>query len=272
MHIPLAGLTTAIIEAWVAKQSAERPGPARTSLAIVRTFFNWCANHEKYGATGVAGLVTRKTIAILPKQLPKTDCLQKEQLARWFQAVRQLDNPVIAAYLQTLLLTGARREEVAHLKWKGVDFKWKSMTIRDKVEGERIIPLTPFVEHLLRSLPHRNEWVFSSLSAASGRIQEQRKAHNKAQTIAGIEGLTLHGLRRSFKSLAEWLELPVGVVAQIMGHKPSATAEKHYTVRPLDLLRKWHTTLEAWILEQAGLSVPVEQPAPLRLVAVDGKK
>jgi hypothetical protein len=72
--------------------------------------------------------------------------------------------------------------------------------------------------------------------------------------VAGIEGLTLHGLRRSFKSLTEWLEIPAGVVAQIMGHKPSATAEKHYTVRPLDLLRLHHEKIEAWILEQAGVS------------------
>ena len=38
-----------------------------------------------------------------------------------------------------------------------------------------------------------------------------------------------------------------------MGHKPSATAEKHYTVRPLDLLRVHHEKIEAWILEQAGV-------------------
>ena len=37
-----------------------------------------------------------------------------------------------------------------------------------------------------------------------------------------------------------------------MGHKPSATAKKHYTVRPLDLLRVHHERIEAWILEQAG--------------------
>lgn len=30
----------------------------------------------------------------------------------------------------------------------------------------------------------------------------------------------------------EAAKVPVGVVAQIQGHKPSATAEKHYTVRP----------------------------------------
>jgi hypothetical protein len=38
-----------------------------------------------------------------------------------------------------------------------------------------------------------------------------------------------------------------------MGHKPSATAEKHYKVRPLDLLRMWHTRIEVWTLEQAGI-------------------
>jgi hypothetical protein len=43
------------------------------------------------------------------------------------------------------------------------------------------------------------------------------------------------------------------VVAQIQGHKPSATAEKHYKRRPLDLLRVHHERIEAWVLEQAGV-------------------
>jgi len=47
--------------------------------------------------------------------------------------------------------------------------------------------------------------------------------------------------------------MPSGISAQIMGHKPSALAEKHYRRRPLDLLRKWHDMIEAWILEQAGI-------------------
>jgi hypothetical protein len=38
-----------------------------------------------------------------------------------------------------------------------------------------------------------------------------------------------------------------------MGHKPSATAERHYTVRPLELLALHHDRIEAWILEQAGI-------------------
>ena len=218
----------------------------------------------------------------LPKPKAKDDCLQREQLTLWFEHVRKLDNPVQSAYLQVALLTGARREEVAGLQWADVDFQWNSLIIHDKVEGERTIGLTPYVKALLLDLRKRNQtpsvcrlkareglgkawkpspWVFASTAAASGRIQEPRIAHNKAITAAGLPHLTIHGLRRSFGTLAEWVECPAGIVAQIMGHKPSATAEKHYRRRPLDLLRKWHTIIEGWILEQAGIEQPKEQTA-----------
>ena len=175
------------------------------------------------------------------------------QLPAWFDAVRQLQNPVISAYLQALMLTGARREEMASLRWEDVDFQWNSLTIRDKVEGQRIIPLTPYVAHLLANLPRRNEWVFSSPTSANGRLAEPRIAHNKALTIAGLPPLTLHGLRRTFASLSEWIEMPAGIAAQIQGHKPQGVREQNYIRRPLDLLRKWHVNIEAWILEQAGI-------------------
>lgn len=102
-------------------------------------------------------------------------------------------------------------------------------------------------------------------------MQEPRIAHNRALAAAGLPHLTLHGLRRSFGTLAEWVECPVGIVAQIQGHKPSAIAEKHYRVRPLDLLRLWHGRIEAWILTEAGIEVPQAEaegatPAGLRVV------
>jgi integrase len=134
------------------------------------------------------------------------------------------------------------------------------------VQGNRTIPLTPFVASLLAALPRRNEWVFSSPAAASGRLQEPRIQHNKALIAAGLPNVTIHGLRRSFGTLAEWVECPAGVSAQIMGHAPSATAEKHYRVRPLDLLRMWHTKIEAWILNEAGIEQPGESDAGLRVV------
>ena len=125
-----------------------------------------------------------------------------------------------------------------------VDTQGTGRTVRDKAKGERTIPLTQYVANLLATLPRRNEWVSSSASAANGVLTIPRNHQVRACAVTGLEELTLHGLRRSFKSLTEWLDVPAGVVAQLMGHQPSATAEKHYTVRPLVLLRRHHQRLE----------------------------
>jgi len=99
-----------------------------------------------------------------------------------------------------------------------------------------------------------------------GRLKSRAFSIKKALIAAGLPDLSIHGLRRSFGTLAEWVEVPAGIVAQIMGHKPSATAEKHYIQRELDLLTLWHTKIEAWILNEAGIRfVPVK--AGLRAVA-----
>lgn len=266
--LPLARIDADRVRAWLEDEAARRPTHARLAFGLLRAFLNWCADRPEYRSQVHAdACAARQAKEALPKKAAKDDCLQREQLPAWFSHVRQIQNPVIAAYLQTALLAGARREEVAGIQWADVDFQWKSITIKDKVEGERTIPLTPYVAALLASLPRRNEWVFSSTTAEDGRLQEPRIAHNKALLAAGLPPLSIHGLRRSFGTLAEWVEVPAGIVAQIMGHKPSATAEKHYRRRPLDLLRMWHAKIEGWILEQAGIEQPrEEQPAGLRVV------
>jgi integrase len=187
------------------------------------------------------------------------------QLPGWFDAVRKLNNPNVSAYLQILLLTGARPGEVQTLKWEDINWRWESIVIRDKIEGERTIPLTPYVAHLLAALPRRNEYVFSSTQKRTPIIGKPHLLHKQACGAAGLQDLTLHGLRRSFASLAEQTEAPGGVAAQIQGHKPQSAREKSYIVRPLDFLRKWHFNIEAWILEQAHIEFTPTQ-AGLRAV------
>ena len=269
MPLPLRDLDAPTIEAWAAKEAKTRATSARLAWRLLKVFLRWCEEQPAY-----AGLLpaknpakTQKSREALGKAGVKKDVLQRGQLPAWFAAVQQAQNPVIAAALQIMLLTGARPGEVLGLRWEDVNTKWKGISIRDKVEGTREIPATPYVLQLLAALPRRNEWVFSSPTSADGRLTEPNNAHTRACQIAGLDNLTPHGLRRSFKSLTEWLEIPAGVVAQIMGHKPSATAEKHYTVRPLDLLRLHHEKIEAWILEQAGVQFDAQAaPGALRVV------
>ena len=270
MPLALRDLTAPVIEAWAAREAQTRPTAARLAWRLLKAFLGWCAEQPEYvpvlPSTNPAK--TKKAREALGKAKAKEDSLLKEQLPAWFAAVRSIGNPAVSAYLQTLLLTGARPGEVLAMRWDDLNTQWRGLTIRDKVEGERVIPLTPYVWHLLAALPRRNEFVFASTRNKDTPLTEPNHAHDKACKVAAIDALTLHGLRRSFGTLSEWLEVPAGVVAQIQGHKPSATAEKHYRVRPLDLLRVHHERIEAWILEQAGIVFDAKAaPGTLRVVA-----
>lgn len=256
--LPLYAITAPVVHEWLTAECRDRPTFAHNSFRKFRTFIRWCAKQPQFqDIVHTDCCLTDEVKDIVPASKTKEgDSLQREQLPAWFHAVCNLSNPVISAYLQGLLITGARREELAQLRWGDVDFQWRGLTIRDKVQGTRVIPLSPYLSTLLTALPRRNEWVFSSPSAANGRLTEPRIAHTKALAAAGLPHVSLHGLRRSFGTLCEWVEVPSGISAQIMGHSPSALAEKHYRRRPLDLLRMWHDKIEAWMLTQAEIDWP----------------
>jgi integrase len=269
LSLRLVDLTPEAVEAWAAKNGQERPTYGRLAWRCLRAFLQWCSEEKAYSSlVPVNSAKTRKARESFGKASQKRDVLLREQMPAWFASVQKLPSSTLSAYLQALLLTGARRGELLRLKWSDVNQQWRGMTIRDKVEGDRQIPLTPYVAKLLYALPCINEYVFASQVKKKAHIADPNGGMADACAAAGLSGLTLHGLRRSFKSLTEWLDIPAGVVAQIMGHKPSATAEKHYTVRPLDLLRVHHEHIEAWMIEQAGLPpVKAEEGARLQAVA-----
>lgn len=262
---PINEITRDKVAALIKKEAKVRPARARLALSALKAFLTWAKDQSDYTALVDATACDRLTKELPPKK-SKDDCLQKEQLKTWFDGVKKINNQVISSYLQMLLLTGARRNELATLEWSDVDTQWRTALIKDKVEGTRTIPLTPYVELLLNNLPRKNKYVFASPTAKSGRLTEPRKAHQVVIEAAGIPNLSIHGLRRSFGTLAEWVECPTGISAQIMGHKPSALAEKHYRKRPIDLLRQWHTKIEKFILDEAGILQPSEASERLRIV------
>ncbi|MDB5874592.1 MAG: preprotein translocase [Ramlibacter sp.] len=249
---PLANIDSSALEAWLRTESAKRPTRAALGFRLLKAFLNWCGEHPVFGAIAQATAHQPKAVRrLIRRQAPKTDALQREQLAAWFSAVRQDPNVLTRTYLQTLLLTGARKNEIARLRWSEIQFGFGgSISLHDKVEGTRTIPMPPYLCSLFLSLPRKGELVFGPSSMANNSAHH----HKRAIAKAGLPHVSLHGLRRSFGTLAEWVEMPAGIAAQLMGHKPSATAEKHYRARPLDLLRAWHAKIEAWILAEAGIS------------------
>lgn len=101
----------------------------------------------------------------------------------------------------------------------------------------------------------------------SGGVRYPVTAHRRACAAAGLESLTLHGLRRSFACLCEWLDIPGGVSAQIQGHRPQGVREQNYIRRPIDLLRIHHMRIEAWLLNQTHVEFKAPMKQGLQAVA-----
>lgn len=266
MALALGDVTEDALQIWFEREALAGKHQAARALMMFRGFLRWCAARPEYRK-----LIDRdagKAPAILenlPSNTKRTDAIEAAQLPGWWQGVEQLNNRTASVYLKALVLTGARKEELAGLTWAQVDFQWRKLTIADKVDQTRTIPLTPYLAQLLGALPRINEFVFASASKA-GRISDTRSSHAKALQSAAIDGLTIHGLRRSFSLLGEAAGAPAGAIAQVMGHKPSATAEG-YRPRSVDALRPYLEKIEAHVLEQAGVQFDAKAvPGALRMV------
>ena len=274
MSMRMADISADVLTDWQKVEASTRANNARQGFEMFRAFWRWCAIRPDYLKIIDVNAVESKELRdeVPSRKTNRSDVLQRAQLKPWFKAVNSLNSPVAKAYLQAVILTGARRDEMLNLKWVDVDFQWNTLWVKDKVEEDgRLIPLNPYLKSIIENLPRRNEWVFSSPTSKEGRYTDPSTAHKRALKLAELPSVTIQGLRRTFASLAEWVEMPVGVSAQIRGHKPSATAEKHYISRPIELLAIWHTKYEAWILEQAEIEFKPQEGAQI-LKIVGGMK
>jgi site-specific recombinase XerD len=275
LALPLSQVNEDTLKSWFELEARSGVHQATRALMMFRGFLRWCSAQPEYRA--LTNRDAGRSAAILD-QLPsgaenkRSDSVAVAQVPGWWVGVEQLGNRSASVYLKALMLTGARREELAALKWSDVDFRWRKMTLADKVDKCRVIPLTPYLAQQLAALPRvvdedtePNPYVFVS-RVKGGHIADARASLAKVTLDAGIEKLTIHGLRRTFTRLGRNV-VPAGAVAQIAGHKPSATAEG-YAVLPLDDLRPFAEQIEAHILEKAGVTFdPKAEPGKLALVA-----
>jgi len=267
LALPLAGVNEDSLKSWFDSEALKGKHQATRALMMFRGFLRWCSARPEYRKltdrdAGRAAAILEN----LPQATHRTDKLLKEQVRGWWSGVEQLGNRTASVYLRALLLTGARREEMAALTWAKVDFQWRKLTLADKVDATRTIPLSPYLAHMLAGLPRVGPFVFAS-SSKRGHLVDARDSMGKAVAEAQVGHLTFHGLRRTFTQTGRSVA-PAGIVAQIQGHKPSATAEG-YDIRTLDELRPFVELIEAHILALAGVKFDREaEPGKLRVVTV----
>ena len=224
--------------------------------------YRWASREREYKSLITGNPARSPTVQDnLPSKtgVRRLDFVEIVQLEKFFEGLSRLPNRTMAGYLTGLLITGARRQELAALKWSDIDFDLKKLTIADKstttLHRTREIPLAPWFEAVIKSMPKvdQNPYVFAAPRSKLGYVQDARKSLAPVVEHAKIKHLTPHGLRRTFSLVGEAARCPSGAVEQIMGHSVSSM-EEHYKPRRIDALREELVRLEEFVREKAKLS------------------
>jgi integrase len=256
---PISRLDANMVMARYKRISTSSSGQAQASsvMRALRSVLNFAI--ATYGRTvlpenPVASLTEKRA---WHRDKVRTDHLRAHEIKSFVLALRGLPNLVMASYLEFVLLTGARRNEAAQLKWKDIDSQAQVLTFREtKNHSDRVMPITPRVSKLLAMLrKHKNgEYVFASLDRLGKPtyIKEPRKAIASANAAAKSI-VTVHGLRRTFATFLEALDCPAYALKALLGHSLNGdVTSSHYTQISVERLRPWAIKYEQHVLALAG--------------------
>lgn len=137
-------------------------------------------------------------------------------------------NPSAVAIIRLLAFTGARKSEIASLKWSEVDLERGCLRLGDSKTGAKVIPIGAPACEVLAAQPTivGTRYVFPA-SSGDGHFQGVERIWAKVKFLAGLPTLRLHDLRHSFASmgLARGDALPV--IGAILGHADVKTTSRY---------------------------------------------
>lgn len=209
---------------------AETPYMGNRVAAILSKFFNWCEvnGYRGRGSNPVAGLEKYK-------EEKRMDFLGTDDLTSIGLALADLEagdriQPLAAAALRLLLLTGARLREVLSLKWTYVDLDEGLARLPDSKTGFKVLHLSAPALEVLSSLPAMafSEYVFPSLTAAIGHMEGLQKPWAVVCEAAKLQGRwRVHDLRHGFASAAVNSGASLPMIGALLGHSQASTTARY---------------------------------------------
>jgi integrase len=218
-------------------------GVAHRVLSATRAMFNWAIDQGYMrGPNPCVGVK-------LAKRPNAERFLSAEEAAALFKIMGELEakgelRPGHAAIFRLLLLTGARRNEIAALRWKDVDLARGAIVLppvqtkTGATTGERRIALNKLALEILRAQPRPKGavYVFPASKGESGHTTTAGKVwRTKVRKAAELAGVRIHDLRHSFASFALADGASLALIGKALGHRSSRTTERysHVAIDPL---------------------------------------
>ena len=142
------------------------------------------------------------------------------------------ENQTALRAIRFLLLTGCRRMEALTLNWATVDRKARCLRFADTKSGAQIRPIGSAALRLLTDIEpdgaKPTDFVFPG-SSKTGHFVGLPHAWERLCKRAGIEGVSLHGLRHWFASAATEMGFSELVIAGLLGHRVKGVTARYAT-------------------------------------------
>jgi len=212
-----------------------RPILANRVKAHLSRFFRWCVARDWLAGSPVIGVEQPAA------ETARNRCLSDVEVKAFWTATDTLPAPFGAIY-RVLLLSGARRSEVADLRWAEFDEArrlWTLPAARNKSGSDLVRPLGPRAWEIIAIQPRTSEYVFGR--GRSGSFTRVKAQLDHAMQVADWRS---HDLRRTARSLLSRGRVESDVAEMLLGHSLPALRKTYDVHAYIDEKRAAYETLE----------------------------
>jgi integrase len=232
---------------------------ARRVQAHLHRFFKWAVGR---------GILESNPAADLPKpgnEVRRDRVLSDDEIASVWRGCEQLAWPFGTA-ICSLLLTGARREEIGQLRWSELDADSASINLRGartKNAQPHTIPLSTVMSSLLNDVPSIgvSDYVFTTNGKTP--VSGWSRAKDRLDQMALIDPWRLHDLRRTVATGMQKLGVGLQVIEAVLGHVSGSRAGVVGVYQRHSFDAEKRVALEAW---GAHVMALIEGRAPGKVV------
>ena len=236
-RIKVADVTRADIERAV---DGCAPYSRNRHIALAHRLFNLAEDWEMRPTGGNPARRIDKA-----REEPRDRVLAPSELAALGAALSGLDNPIVAAALRFLVLTGWRNSEALALRWENVDMEMGEALLPSTKVGRDRRSIGAAALAIVADLPRINDnpHCFAGAKAAAVSYKTLHKAFKRACEGAGIEDARLHDLRRTLATSAASTMTLTGL-RDLLGHRTTTMAAR-YARRSDSVLRQHQDDMAA---------------------------
>jgi integrase len=183
-------------------------------LAMLRRIFNWYAIRDDNFRSPIVRGMARRTAEQRERDRVLTD---NELRAVWKAA--EAFAPPWGQFVRFLLLTAARRTEVADMKWSELsNGNWTIPKERSKTNTETTLPLSAAAKAVLDELPRIEGCDYPFTTNANAPISGFSSLKLRFDMACGVKDWRFHDLRRTARSLMSRAGVNPDIAERCLGH------------------------------------------------------